>query len=162
MKLKRNIGAVAVALSLVAGVAFAANGGNGMIGSGGGPGYGMMYGQGPHSGQYKQGRGMRGWGCACFIDGYGPGMGKRGGMGPGFGRGRGAGVNDPALFEKRNRFLDATVELRKKIHEKKFSYREACRNPAITLGELQTREKELLTMRQQLQTERQKFFTAEQ
>ncbi len=150
MKLKRNISAAVMALSLVAGVAFAANSVDNQGGDVTAPGYGMMYGQGPHHGMYKQGKGMRGrGGQACFMNNGGSGM-------------RGGRMMDPALLEKRNQFLDATVDLRKQIHDKQFSYREASRNASLTLGELQAQEKELFSMRQQLQTERQKFLPVEQ
>lgn len=163
MKMKRNITAAVMALSLVAGVAFAANSVDSPVVDGTAPGYGMMYGPGPHHGMYKQGRGMRGWGGqACLMNSNGPGMGQRGMMGPGFGMRRGGGMMDPALLEKRDQFLDATVELRKQIHDKQFSYMEARRNPSLTQGELQAQEKELFVMRQELQAERQKFFTAAQ
>lgn len=162
MKLKRNISAAVMALSLVAGVAFAANSTDSQGGYVTGPGYGMMYGQGPHHGMYKQGRGLRG-GCGqpCFMNNGGSGMGKRGMMGAGYGM-RGGRMMDPALLEKRDQFLDATVDLRKQIHDKQFSYREASRNSSLTLGDLQAQEKELFSLRQQLQTERQKFFPVEQ
>lgn len=164
MKMKRNITAAVMALSLVAGVALAANSVDSPVADVTGPGYGMMYGPGQHYGLHKQGRGMRGWGGqGCLMNNNGgPGMGQQGMMGRGFGMGRGAGMMDPALLEKRNQFLDATVELRKQIHDKQFSYREASRNPAMTQGELQDQGKELYALRQELQAERQKYFTAAQ
>jgi hypothetical protein len=163
MKMKRNITTAVMALSLVAGVALAAD----SVGSQNEvptvPGYGMMSGSGPHHGMHKQGRGTKGK-CNqnCRMNKGGSGMGQQGIMGSGSGMGHGAAMMDPELLEKRNQFLDTTVDLRKQIHDKHFSYKEASRNPAVTLGELQAQRKELFDMRQELQAERQKFFTVAQ
>ncbi|MBU0945227.1 MAG: hypothetical protein KJ804_09575 [Proteobacteria bacterium] len=163
MKLKRNMSVAVIALSLLAGVALAANSTDTSSGdTTTGPGYGMMDGQGPYYyGMHnRHGKGMRGQGC--LMNGGEAGMGQKGMMGQGLGMNRGAGMLDPALLEKRNQFLDATVDLRKRIHDKQFSYMEASRDSALTQGEFQNMGKELFALRQELQAERQKFFPIEQ
>jgi hypothetical protein len=162
MKLKRNITAAVMALSLVAGVAFAATTTDTQPTTGPGYGYGMMNGQGPHHGANMHGKGMmRGNGPGCAINNGGPGMGPKMMMQGGRGMHRGGPMMNPELVEKRNQFLDATADLRKQIHDKQFSYREASRNSSTTQGELQTQETELYTMRQELQSKRQAIFAAQ-
>jgi len=159
MKLKRNITAAVLALSLVAGVALATTATD-TPQTATGPGYGMMNGQGPQYGANMRGKGMmRGNWQGCAMNNGGPGMGKMMMQG-GPGMHHGGAMMNPELVEKRNQFLDATVELRKQIHDKQFSYMEARRNPSTTQGELRTQEKELYTMRQELQSKRQAIFTA--
>ncbi|MCF8055294.1 MAG: hypothetical protein K9K37_01480 [Desulfocapsa sp.] len=152
MKLKRNIAAAAMALSLVAGVALATTSATPDPQAPFGPGYGRMNGQGV----------MGNNGQDCFRNNGGPGMGmERKGMRQGRFNNRGGAMMNPAMVEKRNTFLDATVALRKQIHDKQFAYREATRNPAMTQGELQAQAKEIFTMRQELQTKRQAAFAGE-
>lgn len=171
MKLKRNIAAAAMALSLVAGVALATTTTTPDPQTTNGPGYGMNNGQGMMNGQgamngqgrhhrgQMSGQGMMGNnGQDCFRNNGGPGMGQKGMMQGRRGMHFGGAMMNPEMLEKRNQFLDATVELRKSIHDKQFSYREATRNPAMTQGELQAQEKELYTLRQELQTKRQAAF----
>jgi hypothetical protein len=156
MKLKRNITAAALALSLVAGVALAATTTTTDTQATTGPGYGMMKGQGMMNGQGM----MRGNGPGCaMMNNCGHGMGKMMMQGR-RGMHHGGAMMNPELVQKRNQFLDATADLRKQIHDKQFSYMEAIRNPSTTQGELQTQEKELYTMRQELQAKRQAIFTA--
>ncbi|AGF77841.1 hypothetical protein UWK_01278 [Desulfocapsa sulfexigens DSM 10523] len=168
MKMKRNIVAAAMALSLVAGVALATTTAtpDPQIPAAG-PGYGRMNGQGMMNGQgpgSMRGQGMMGNnGQDCFRDNAGPcmGMGHKGMKQGRCYKNRGGAMMNPEMVEKRNAFLDATVELRKQIHDKQFAYREATRNPAMTQGELQAQEKEIFTMRQELQAKRQAAFAAE-
>ena len=167
MKLKRNITAAVMALSLVAGVALATTTPDTQTTTGPGYGYGMMNGQGPHHGAKGMMRGsgqgygmMKGNGQGCFMNnGGGQGMGKMMRQGGGRGMHHGRAMMNPEMLEKRNQFLDATVELRKEIHDKQFAYRELSRVPSTTQGDLQTQEKELYAMRQELQSKRQAIFT---
>lgn len=164
MKLKRNITAAALALSLVAGVALATTSNTDTPSvPGNSPGYGMMNGQGPHhgfGGAGWHGKGMRGNGnkeCWKGNGGPGSGMGQKGMMRGGPGMSRGAGMN-PEMQEKRNAFMEATKDLRKELHDKQFAYVEAQRNPDLTLGELQTQGNELYTLRQELRSKRQEMM----
>jgi len=128
-----------------------------------GPGYGMMRGQGTMNGQGGQMRskGMRGGqNQDCLMNGGGQRMGSKGMMHGKRGMHNGGKMMNPEMAEKRDKFLDSTVELRKQLHDKQFAYKEATRNPAMTQGELKNQQKELYTMRQELQTKRQAFFTA--
>ena len=120
--------------------------GPGMMGGYGmGPGMMSGYGMGPGMmGGYGMGPGMMGR--------YGMGPGMMGGYGMGYGWRRGV---DPEVYRK---FMDETAALRKKMHEKKFSYYEAARNPKTSREELYKMEKELYEMRNQLQEKARKAF----
>lgn len=156
MKLKKNITAAALALSLIAGIAFAATSGTETTSEAvTAPGYGMMKGQGPHHG--KMMRGNCNQECSKGNGGPGRDMGQKGMMRGGPGMSRGAGMN-PEMQEKRNAFLDATKDLRKELNDKQFAYGEAKRNPDLTLGELQKQGNELYTLRQELRNKRLEMF----
>ncbi len=116
--------------------------GYGMMGSGGcdmmGPGamgyggYGMM---GNHQMMHGMGSGMMGYGMGQGMMGYG-GCGMMGsGMGTGMMRGY-----DSNAYEK---FMNDTKDLRKKLHDKKFEYYEAVRQPDITREDVSKIEKEM-------------------
>jgi hypothetical protein len=140
-------------------------------------GQGMMGGQSqqPAGTQYESGHypcpQMMGGG---MMGGYGMGPGMMGGMmGPGMmggygmmgsgmmgdygmmGRMRGMmgagsyGMQglDPAAYQK---YLNDTRELRKKLHDKKFDYFEAARNPDIKRESLMKLEKEILDLQWEL------------
>lgn len=164
MTFKRNITATALALSLVAGVALAATSNTDSQSPGNGQGYGMMKGQGAHhgfGGSSWHGKGMRGGANQdCWNGNGGPGMGQKGMKRGGSGMMHRGAMMNPEMQEKRDAFLSATVDLRKEMHDKRFAYREAMRNPALTVGELQKQEKELYTLRQQMQSKRLEFFKA--
>ncbi len=148
MKLKRNIAAVAMALSLVAGTAFA----TGHYGPKATtcPGFGM------------KGQGMMGdKRHCCFRKGDVCGMWSKGMKHGKRGMHHGRAMMNPEMLEKRNQFLDATVELRKQLHDKKFAHREATRDPAMTQGELRAQEKEIYTMHKKLKIKYQETFTAQ-
>ncbi len=170
--MKLTILATVLALSLVAGTAFAhqmhATAEGDQIWQGG---PGMMMGKGAGmKGPGRQGQGMMGM--------HGTGMGMMGMHGNGMGMmgktgqcmmGRGMhgagmmggphGMMDPAQVEKRDAFLDATKELRKNIHDKRFAYMEASRNPVETVGSLREKGKELGALQQELQTKKKEFLT---
>jgi hypothetical protein len=144
MKVRQNITVAAMALTLLAGVALATAADTKPVDAQQrGPGYGMM--NGDHG---------------CSMANGGQRMGRHGMMGKGPGMRHGAAMN-PEMREKRNQFLDATVELRKKINDKEFAYKEAQRNTELTLGELQKQADELFALRQQLKTKRQSYFVNE-
>jgi hypothetical protein len=80
--------------------------------------------------------GMTGPGCGSGYGGhmgpgYGPGYG--GHMGPGYGTGYGGhmgpgyGYGGEGDDEERQKFLEETVDIRRKLHDKKFDLREAYR-----------------------------------
>ena len=131
-------------------------------GQGSGNGHHMFNGQGRHHKGNAYGKGMRGHnGQNCFQNNRGRGMGQQQGMMQGQrGMNGGGAMMNPELVEKRNQFLDSTAELRKQLHDNHFSYREALRNPAMTQGELDAKQKEIYTMRQELQTKRLAAFNA--
>ncbi len=165
MKVKQNITVAAMALSLVAGVALATAADMNTTDVQRGTGFGMMSGQGSHHGTT---RGERGCGHKammktnqdCGMANCGQRMGRKGMMGGGPGMHHGA-VMNPEIREKRNQFLDSTVELRKQINDKRFVYMEAQRNPDLTQGELQKQADELFALRQQLQAKRQAILETE-
>ena len=67
-------------------------------------------------------------------------------MGPGHGNHMGGwGWNNPSQNTEINdqKFLDETAELRKELHDKKFEYFEAQRDPDTTNGQLTKLEKEI-------------------
>lgn len=97
--------------------------GGGMMGYGMGPGM-MGYGMGHMGGM--MGGGMMGYGM-------GPGM-------MGYGRGMGMWDYSP---EEHKEYMDKTLSLRKKLHEKRFEYFEAVRNPDTDRKTLMKLEKEL-------------------
>lgn len=127
-------------------------------------GYGMGSGRGPmgyhmmddddYTGRMG-GRGMMHRGQAdCFagMGGYGmmhgPGMmngyGMRGGMGMMGPRGQGM------TYEQRQKFLNDTVELRKEMHDLRFKYMEAQRDPDTTLEKLGDLEQKMLDLRREM------------
>ena len=125
--------------------------GQGYAGSQGQPQQGMPYGQMPYGGGYHpcqqmMGPGMMGYG------GYGMmGQGHMGGMmGPGmmgYGKGYGQQGYDAESYEKYQedyqRFLEETADLRKQMHNKKFEYSEAIRNPETKRETVMNLEKEM-------------------
>lgn len=104
------------------------NGGNGMMGSG----YGMM------------GHGMMGGGYGMMGHRM-TGHGMMGGVGQ-YNCPMAAGV-DNTEYQK---FLDDTSGLRKQIHDKRFDYMEAQRNPNTTQEQLGALEKEIYDLQSQL------------
>ncbi len=161
MKFRRDITAAALALSLVAGVALASTSEIQVPMPGNGQGYGMMNGQGAgyrgFAGPGMRAMGMRGGNQDCWNGNGGPGMGMKGMRRGGPGMHHGAMMN-PEMRQKQYAFLDATKDLRKKMHDKRFAYMEAQRNPDLTQGELQKQEQELYTLRQEIQSKRLEFF----
>ncbi|MCK5505215.1 MAG: hypothetical protein KAJ10_08635 [Thermodesulfovibrionia bacterium] len=102
--------------------------GPGMMGYGG---YGMM----GHMGG-MMGYGMKGSGMSRGMMGYGM-------MGSGMGRGMmGYGYNS----EEFRKYLDETVDLRKKLHNKRFEYFEAFRNSETKRETIMKLEKEILDL----------------
>ena len=160
MNVKRDITVAALALSLIAGVAMATTTESETQPVGQGPGYGMMNGQGQQKGfggQGMRGKRLQGGDQECWRANGGPGMGKKAMMG----RGHRQMMMNPEMREKRDAFLDATKDLRKEMMEKRFAYKEAQRNPEVTVGQLQKQEKELYELRTQIQAKRAEFFTVE-
>lgn len=127
----------------------------------GGYGYGM--------GPGMMGGHGRGMGPGIMGGGYGYGMGMMGdygyGMGPGMMGGYGHGMEPcmmgyytPEQYEKHYRenqtFLDATKELRKKLHTLKFDYAEARRNPATKREDLEKMNAEMENLWKQIYEKR--------
>jgi len=133
--------------------------GPGMMGYGG---YGMMdyggcgmmgrrmmgYGMGPG----MMGPGMMGYGMGPGMMGYGGcGMMGRGMMGYGMGQGMtGYGAKEYQAF------LDDTVDLRRKLHNKKFEYFEASRNPDTKRETVTKLEKEIWELQREIYEKQQK------
>lgn len=101
----------------------------------------------------------------CY--GMGPGMMMGGGMGPGMMGGYGMGMGhmkrhmmeeygwEPGMqrfgsTEEHEKFLDATRDLRKKMHDLRFEYGEMMRNPATTMGDLKKMEQEMSELRRKI------------
>jgi len=91
-------------------------------------GYGRGYGMGPGmmGGGYGMGRGMMG--------GYGMGPGMMGGY----------------QSEECQKFLDDTAKLRKELHNKRFEYFEAYRNPKTTQETLLKLDKEIYDLQNKI------------
>jgi hypothetical protein len=150
--------------------------GSGMMGY---RGYGMgpgMMGQGHMGGYGMKSPGMMGYGeCGMMgsghmggygmmrqghMGGYGMmGQGHMGGMMGSGGYGmRGYDAEDYKKYqenynknqEEYQKFLDATSSLRKKLHNKKFDYSEAIRNPDTKRGTMLKIEKEILDLQWQI------------
>jgi len=99
----------------------------------------------------------------CY--GMGPGMMMGSGMGPGMMMGGGMGqmhrhmmeeygwgpgmnrFNSPEQYEK---FLDATKDMRKKMHDLRFEYGEMMRNPTTTMGDLKKMEQEMFNLQKKI------------
>ena len=111
--------------------------GPGMMGGGG---YG--YGRGMMGGGYGYGRGMMGGGY-----GYGPGMMDGD---DGYGHGMMGGCMGSLSPEDQQKFMDATKDLRKKMHDKQFEYVEAARNPKANKADLLKKRKELWDLQQKI------------
>lgn len=107
----------------------------------GGMGMGMMGQDGMGMGMMGQGgmgmMGGKGMGCGMMGDGMGMGM-----MGPGM-----MGTMTP---EAQQKYLDATKELRKKLHDKRFEYAEAARNPKANKADLLKKKKEMWDLQQKI------------
>jgi hypothetical protein len=131
--------------------------GPGMMG--GNYGYGMGPGMMGGGYGYGMGPGMMG---GNYGYGMGPGMmgGNYGyGMGPGM-RNYSYGPNNGSRYGNRwygwqqpkqvQKFLDQTVDLRRKLNDKEFDYREALRNPKTSPESLAKIEKEITDLRIQI------------
>ncbi|MDP2757151.1 MAG: hypothetical protein ACYCX0_05045 [Desulfurivibrionaceae bacterium] len=104
---------------------------------GGTMGKGMMHGKMDNQGGMMGGKGMCGMMGSGMMD---PGMGT---LSP----------------EARQKFLDATTELRKKLNDKQFEYGEAARNPKIDKKELLKKRKELWDVQQKIHGKAWDFMT---
>lgn len=90
--------------------------------------------------------GTGGWGRGHMGMGYSGHMDQSygGHMGRGYGKGGGPGAGAD------KEFLDKTVDLRKALHDKKFEYREASRNPETTNRELTEIEREMFDIKSKI------------
>jgi hypothetical protein len=123
--------------------------GPGMMGPGYGyGGYGMgpgMMGPGYGYGGYGMGPGMMGPGYGYGGYGMGPGM-----MGPGYGY-RGYGPRRGYIqSEECQKFLDDTSQTRKELHNKRYDYFEAVRNPKSTPETIAKLEREIRELQEKL------------
>jgi len=79
-----------------------------------------------------------------MSQGYDGHMGQgNGGYMMGKGYGKGGGTDLKADHE----FLDKTADMRKALHDKKFEYREAARNPETTVGTLTKLKKDIFDLK---------------
>ena len=155
---KRILLASVLAAFLAAGAASAQTGHEGMQGMQAEPGTapppaaapmaapGMMGG--------KMGQGGMGGGMGGMMGGKGM-CGMMGGMGGGM-MGPGMGTLSP---EAQQKFLDATKDLRKKLHDKQFEYGEAARNPKADKKEILKKRKELWDIQQKIHAKAWDFMT---
>ncbi len=93
------------------------------------------------AGAMAYGHGMGGWGGCDMGPGYGCQMMGYGHMGPMMG-GYGYGYDQ--------KFLDETADLRKQLHEKRFEYFEALRDPKTTPQTVATIEKEIREIQEKI------------
>lgn len=84
-------------------------------------------------------------GAVVFAHGPG-GWGDGHMMGPGYGRH----MMDVDDFGDSQEFLNKTAELRKELHDKKFQYFEALRNPKTTVETLTKLKKEIRELREKI------------
>ncbi|MBE0426805.1 MAG: hypothetical protein IBX72_09180 [Nitrospirae bacterium] len=110
----------------------------------------------PYCGQYL-GPGGGGMGPGMMGGGYGmgPGMMGRGyGMGPGMGGGMmGPGMMGHGYYgqsEACQKFFDETAGLRKELHNKRYDYFEAIRNPKTTPESVTKLEKEIRDLQENI------------
>lgn len=83
-------------------------------------------------------------GATAFA--HGPGWGQGYMMGEGYGPCSGPGGGPAACFggaENDEKFLDETAELRRELHQKRFEYREAVRDPKTEEQTVATLNKEI-------------------
>lgn len=98
-----------------------------------GQGYGSHMGQG-YGGHMSQGYGGHmGQGYGGHMMGYGPGAGK-------------FAIED----EAGQKFLEETYDLRREMHDKKFEYREALRNPDTKLETITKLEREMQGIKEKI------------
>jgi len=113
----------------------------------------MMGGYGPGSctnGSYGMAPGMMGFGMGPnMMRGYGMGPNHHGGMMGRYGLGPGN-MKGFRSSEQYDAFMDATKELRKKMHSLRFEYGEMMRDPKTTMGDLRKKEREMFELQQQI------------
>ncbi len=108
--------------------------------------YGMgpgMMGRGGMMGGYGMGPGMMGGGYGYHM---GPGM-----MGPGYGMG--PGMMGPGYYQQNEacqKFLDESAGMRKDLHNKRYEYFEAVRNPKTTPETVAKLEKEIRELQEKV------------
>jgi hypothetical protein len=80
------------------------------------------------------------------------GNGMMGGYYGGYGNCPGAAGFDQSSWnnEKQQKFLNETAGLRKEMHDKRFAYMEAQRNPQTTRAELMAMEKEMMVLQEKI------------
>jgi len=115
---------------------------SGSYGGGYGMGTGMM---GSSGGGYGMGSGMMGG----YGRGYGMGPGMMGGGMMG-GYGMGPGMMGGYQSEECQKFLDETSRPRKELHNKRFEYSEAYRNPKTTQETLLKLDKEIFDLQNKI------------
>ena len=120
-----------------------------------GPGYGPgMMGGGwggsycPYCGAYQGPRGGYGMGPG-MMGGYG-GWGPGYGVGPGMMHGGGRGYGQGAPSVGCQKFLDDTAGLRKDLHNKRYEYFEALRNPKANPEDIAKQEKDIRDLQEKI------------
>ena len=100
---------------------------------------------------HAQGPGMMGPGYGYGGYGMGPGM-----MGPGYGYGgyRDYGPRQGYMQnEECQKFLDSTAKERRELHDKRYEYFEAVRNPKTTPNSIANLEKEIRQLQDKIYSE---------
>jgi mono/diheme cytochrome c family protein len=115
----------------------------------------ITFGKGPAAqGGYGMGPGMmRGYGAGSgMMGGYGAGRGMMGGYGMGSGmmRGYGMGPGYYTYSPECQKFYDETAALRRELHNKRFEYFEAIRNPKTTGDAAEKMEKEIRELEEKI------------
>ena len=108
---------------------------------GGAMGHGKMHGKMGGQGGMKGNKGM----CGTMDSGMGCGM-----MAPGMGS---------LSPEVQQQFLDATKEMRKKLHDKQFEYAEAARNAKADKKDLLKKRKDIWELQQKIHGKAWDFMT---
>jgi hypothetical protein len=116
---------------------------------------GMMGGSGMGPGMMMGGPGMDYHGMMMGGSGMESGMGM---MGKGYMMHRNMmaqcgvvpGMKSFSSAEEQGKFLDATKELRKNLHDMRFEYGEMIRQPETTIGELKKMEQQMDTLQKQI------------
>ncbi len=98
-------------------------------------------------GHHMMGPGMMGPGAQMMQRGNCPGAG-------------GMGMSGQGMHSQE--FLDATVSLRKEMHDKRFELMEARRNPQTTQGEIAQLQKDITTLRSRIHAEAEKYTAPSQ
>lgn len=141
----KKFGVVITVVSIFLLIAAAYAQGPGMMGGEGEQGWNFC----PYCGSYIGPRGGYGMGHHHMMGGYGGGYGMGPGMMGGYGMCPGA-RGGYKQSEECQKFLDDTSMERKKLHDKRYEYHEAYRNPKTSPENLTKLEKEIRELQEKI------------